>query len=1220
MKKDRMMASRVCSLLGSETSDNRNQERKLKMNTNIKSNLIRAGLRGIAVTVAALFAAAASAGNWQDNRETAWPNNGNLNGNVYTINNARELAQFAYTIYSQSTTYAGKTVILADDINLSAHNWQPAGTAFKGVFDGNGKTITGLTISATPSATYDGGLFGRLNTDAVVRNINLEGLDIQVKANSGAAIYIGGITGGFTTAISLPDAAIVENCRVDGTIVVSNSSNGGVYVGGIVGFMNLSAGKNGRTLRDCVNNADISAGASSGGVVYLGGIAGHIMLPAKAYNLLNTGTIQRTGTSTGNAYVGGLVGALTVSGGADLYLANGFNTGNVTTTSSGTRRVGGLVGSATDSVIATSVANLYWLTGTAATAFGNNPANLPASIIPVGAALPARLDAAHPFYRTDSLLAALNGWVGARNTWGSILHSWGVEPGVNGGFPVLLESVTPTSWADAANRETAWPNNGNVNGTTRVVNNAAELAQFAWTVEQGTTYVGQTVILAQDIDLSAHNWMPAGTTFGGTFDGNGKTVRGMRVVMDGVTDNAGFFGTLVLNGTVKNLKLADAEVAVMQTSGDTVFVGGITGRMGVNSLIDGAYVSGRVYGKNLAADGELRIGGIAGENARLTSAGTNLAGTIRNSANAASVTGDSSIVYIGGIAGYLGHDAKGRILNSLNMGPIHGAAGSGIFAGGIVGYMYGTGSTANETYISNNLNTGSITRSGGAIPNIHIGSVVGYCFNEITGKPYITNSYWLEGTAAAPISSAFVIHKTVIMVNAPAPGTLLSTHLVYEANTPLAALNAGAKDDAAFLGWVIKPNVNDGYPVLDTAYPSALLEITLDHNNGSGDTQIVLAANGAPLPPANVPTRLGHTFKGFFDALDVMYYGPDAIGARDWDKDTGDKLHAKWAAITNILVQFDYNGATGGNGDLFRFVTFGQPYGKLPAPIKAGHTFGGWKLSGLPDEVTADTLVSIAAPHELIAQWIPTVPIFVLFEYNGATGGNDEAFRFVTFHAPYGTLPAPTKTGHTFDGWFHAYTSDKVEANTLVANTEPHALEARWTAKAITVTFDYDGATDGNDEETRIVTFNEAYGALPDPAKPGHSFAGWHIEGHRAEIFDDTLVAIENDHTLVAAWTARPIEEQSLHVRAINVDRATGNVVLRWDPAQIEGELVSYEIHATGDLTTAAADWDIYEHDGAAVEIDDSGAAEHKAILKPALLANPLGNKGFFKVKALTQH
>ena len=193
-------------------------------------------------------------------------------------------------------------------------------------------------------------------------------------------------------------------------------------------------------------------------------------------------------------------------------------------------------------------------------------------------------------------------------------------------------------------------------------------------------------------------------------------------------------------------------------------------------------------------------------------------------------------------------------------------------------------------------------------------------------------------------------------------------------------------------------------------------------------------------------------------------------------------------------------------------------------------------------------------------------------------------------------------------------------SNTLVSNTEPHALEARWSAKSITVTFDYDGATDGNHEETRIVTFNEAYGALPDPAKPGHSFAGWHIEGHRAEIFDDTLVAIENDHTLVAAWTARPIEEQSLHVRAINVDRAAGAVILRWDPVQIEGDLVSYEIHATGDLATAAVDWDIYEHDGAAVEIDDSGAAEHKAILKPALLANPLGDKGFFKVKAFTRH
>jgi len=444
---------------------------------------------------------------------------------------------------------------------------------------------------------------------------------------------------------------------------------------------------------------------------------------------------------------------------------------------------------------------------------------------------------------------------------------------------------------------------------------------------------------------------------------------------------------------------------------------------------------------------------------------------------------------------------------------------------------------------------------------------------------------------------------------------------------PYGALPAPEKTGYTFGGWFVNGAGAEILASTAIAIPSnhtlvakwttGTVFVLFEYNGATGgnDEAFRFVTFGQPYGELPVPTKADHIFGGWFhlgtsDKVEASTLVANAAPH---------ELEAQWTQAGPVLVQFDYVGATGGTNEMFRLVAFGQPYGALPVPIKAGHFFDGWRLSGLPDEITGETLVDIAAPHELIAQWTETVPIFVYFEYNGATGGADEEFRFVTFHAPYGELPEPTKPGHTFGGWFHLGTSDKVEVDTLVTLTDPHMLEARWDVKSVTVTFDYDGATEGNDEETRTVLIGEAYGALPEPVKPGHTFAGWHIHGYRAEVFDDTLVEIEEDHTLVAAWETLALDEQFLHVRTINVDRAAGIVTLRWDPAQIEGELVSYEIHATGDLATPAAGWDIYAHDGVTVVIDDSGAAEHTALLKPALLANPLGDKGFFKVKALTR-
>ena len=110
--------------------------------------------------------------------------------------------------------------------------------------------------------------------------------------------------------------------------------------------------------------------------------------------------------------------------------------------------------------------------------------------------------------------------------------------------------------------------------------NAGGMTYFSDRVNGGESYVGETVKLAQDIDLSGVAWTPIGTNvdehcFDGTFDGSGymisnMSVSAMNTVYGGETSGwdgykntysyAGLFG--VVTGTVKNVNFTDCTVNV----------------------------------------------------------------------------------------------------------------------------------------------------------------------------------------------------------------------------------------------------------------------------------------------------------------------------------------------------------------------------------------------------------------------------------------------------------------------------------------------------------------------------------------------------------------------------------------------------------------------------------------------------------------------------------
>jgi len=129
----------------------------------------------------------------------------------------------------------------------------------------------------------------------------------------------------------------------------------------------------------------------------------------------------------------------------------------------------------------------------------------------------------------------------------------------------------------------------------------ADAAELAWVAEQvngkKTTFSGETLLLAADIDLNGRAWTPIGNvasypgiTFAGTFDGQEHTIANMNAEDLSVgSSSAGFFGSIT--GVVKNVKFVDATVTSRHYAG--VVVGYSSSNVGMrveNCHVDGATV------------------------------------------------------------------------------------------------------------------------------------------------------------------------------------------------------------------------------------------------------------------------------------------------------------------------------------------------------------------------------------------------------------------------------------------------------------------------------------------------------------------------------------------------------------------------------------------------------------------------------------------------------
>ena len=537
---------------------------------------------------------------------------------TFTLKNLKQFYGFAFL--ATGNNFEGKTVKLGADITVNTPNvsaWK-AGTAkpgnpwvsignqgmeFNGTFDGQGHVIRGIYVKSDTQYT---GLFGRANSDSVIKNFKLtdsyfcntneelcmtgsvageiRGRMENVYSNAvviGYGPQIGGMVARSNdyddykrqTKAEIADKTVVKNCWFDGEVRLVGSQN--TYAGGVVGAL----------------------------------IQGDLEMT----DCLNTGTVisEKNDTSKGTTLHGGGVLGSQSHAESRLVMSNCLNVGPIVTEPGMGTAAGAVLGRVSGANHTATIKNTFATKESYANIIGwSNGIVNGKEYMEAGAnnAAGKQVNRTQLVLRTDAAVKAF---------FGPTTKAWTCDTVNNGydrGTPILKYFA---SWwlkqqpATEEKSETSWYNTTDKEfeiSTAEQLNGMAELSAKY-------NFAGQTFKLTADIEVNdvdaatlkawkdgtkvpSSVWAPIGSEevpFAGIFDGQGHTISG--VYMNTNANAAGLFGATEKTASFKNFRLVDSFLSSNGTQ-----LGGIVGTGAIASM-ENIYINATVKTTNSYAGG-----------------------------------------------------------------------------------------------------------------------------------------------------------------------------------------------------------------------------------------------------------------------------------------------------------------------------------------------------------------------------------------------------------------------------------------------------------------------------------------------------------------------------------------------------------------------------------------------------------------------------------------
>ena len=714
-------------------------------------------------------------------------------GNSIDLENSewKPIPSFAGEFNGMSHEIKGLNVNYTDDDS----NSKTAGMFEK--LDSTGKILS-LAVSGSVKADGKinnvGGIVGTTAAGSEIRFCR-SNIDVKVDAANSTAngMAYGGVAGKVQGAIS--------NCLKEGTITVDNIKNK-CYIGGVAGYVGSAANL-------CWNTGSVNASGTTKKNIYTGGIVGY----GAATNCYNNGSV--TGATDKNKYVTG-----GISGNGNV--ANSYNLGDVTGAEGSAYGISNRKGAnsyylcklngketakyvnsgAEQEITATTedgktvykvgddvlvnVLNenrgtyIEWINKQDAP---NNPVHITRwdgsfepgveGVItlvydPNGGEGAAVTEQQRVEGDTGSFTIKSDTELGFKHENGTFL-GWSTNPhaktednsydagktvSVEKNKSLTLYAVWSPIWAGSGTEAAPYeiPDVGKLTALQKQVN------------ENGFSYTGKWFRLTNNIDLNNELWTPIGIdalhSFGGSLDGGGKTISGLKVETD--RQWAGLFGsvrgTYGVPMTMRDLTLKNGSVKF--TSSGTSCSGGLVAAVEGETALE----LRNVVAENLTVSGgRSGSGGLLGRGRVAMTNCHNRGGSVTGSyagglagmgysnlqdhvlagcTNSAKVVGKRTA---GGMTGNETH-SYGSYTDCTNNGSISATQGyaSGIAAGGsyercsnsgAVTGQQAAGICVNGSKATNCSNTGAITGTdyaAGILTNGGYGGVAEFCWN--TGK------------------------------------------------------------------------------------------------------------------------------------------------------------------------------------------------------------------------------------------------------------------------------------------------------------------------------------------------------------------------------------------------------------------------------------------------------------------------------------------------------
>ncbi len=631
-------------------------------------------------------------------------------------------------------------------------------------------------VTSTAASDYFsvGGVVGDASSNVTITNCYNTG------AVSGDS-YVGGVVGVVSSSVTIT----ITNCYNTGDVTGS-----GNHVGGVVGYASVSSNVT-ITITNCYNT-----GAITGSGNHVGGIVGYAGASSNAItitNCYNTGDVRGSGD-----FVGGVVGEAS----SNVIITNCYNTGDV----SG-NRVGGVVGivrRSSSSVIIT-ITNCY-NTGAVSGSYRGGVVGIVSPSVTInitkcyyGGGVTGQLGSYGTYLSDITRRAKTLSWYTTESsnwnlTWPWDFKTvWVLDPTRNDGYPSFMidywikdSSYYSIEWYTSTDKATY--GDGSVSNPYKIAS-AQDLAGLSWLVYtkgeaesplKATDYSGNYIfqnkyfIQTEDIDLSAHVWLPIGIPytrdgtsgsnyFSGSYDGGYNTVSGifMPVRTDLANCYQGLFGYVSSSSssypvTIQNIGIINSNIQGYQN------VGGFVGYADASS---GAITISNCYNAGFVTGFGDYVGGIVGH----ADASSNV--TITNCYNTGTVTGSG--FYVGGIVGYANASSDAiTITNCYNTGTV---SGSGNYVGGVVGYA---GSNTNLANCYNLSSISGATDVGGIVGVANFNTIVTNCYNEgnINGATEvggIVGLFSVSGTTEAGIFKSANFGDIIVTGNSGCAGGLI---------------------------------------------------------------------------------------------------------------------------------------------------------------------------------------------------------------------------------------------------------------------------------------------------------------------------------------------------------------------------------------------------------------------------------------------------------------